>query len=84
MASRFITFVALNIALLVAASANDYPALITGAWESANFKGELPYRIYGGRMITPFSPPSGLRQGFYRHAGLAQRLFRSLPQKANS
>jgi GH43 family beta-xylosidase len=30
------------------------------------------------------SPPSGLRQGFYRHAGLAQRLFRSLPQKANS
>jgi predicted peptidase len=28
-----------------------YPALITGAWEKANFGGKLPYRIFGGRAI---------------------------------
>ena len=34
------------------------------------------------RPTTPFSPPSGLRQGFYRQAGLAQRLFQEPPAKS--
>jgi hypothetical protein len=41
-------------------------------------------KIESSSYITAFFPPSGLRQGFYRQAGLAQRLFRSLPQNANS
>lgn len=52
MRNRLLGTLLLAIAgLAPAAPANDYPALITGAWEEANFRGKLPYRIFGGRSI---------------------------------